>query len=73
MPAQKEKTFWEGFGSAMTLCPHTKNRLRVYFRGHELLKCKSEDSLASDWKLVGASLGVILKKYEEEDESIRQR
>jgi len=73
MPVQKEKTFWEGFGSAMNLCPHNKNRLKVYFRGHELSKAKPEDCLAGDWKLVGASLGVILRKYKEEDESIRRR
>ena len=72
MPAQKEKTFWEGFGSALNLRPDAHKRLKVYFRGHELSNVKPEDCLASDWKLVGAALGVTLNKYEEEDESRRR-
>lgn len=73
MPAQKEKTFWEGFGSALTLRPDTHKRLEIYFRGRRLTKLKTEDCLASDWARVGAAIGVILKKYEEEDEPVRQR
>jgi hypothetical protein len=72
MPAQKEKTFWEGFGSALTLRPDAHKRLKIYFHGQELSKVKPEESLAQDWKHVGSAIGVILQNYEEEDESRRR-
>ena len=74
MPVTKDKSFWERFGSALSIKGKSSDRIRCYWHGRDICKTKANEALAEDWKYVGLAIGGILKRYhEEEDESIRRR